>query len=103
MKVRRDARLELTGTNLLINSVEQEDAGDYDCEVSHLGYLLVNTSNVEQEDVVYYDCEYSHLRYLLRTEQNSKMLEAMIVRLVTEDTCSSIVSKRRILETMIVR
>ncbi len=33
MKVRRDSRLELAGTNLLINSVEQEDGGEYDCEV----------------------------------------------------------------------
>jgi hypothetical protein len=33
MKVRRDSRLELSETNLLINSVEQEDGGDYDCEV----------------------------------------------------------------------
>ena len=41
MKVRRDARLELAGTNLLINSVEQEDGGEYDCEVggSHIFHL----------------------------------------------------------------
>ncbi len=31
--MRRDSRLELAGTNLLINSVEQEDGGEYDCEV----------------------------------------------------------------------
>ena len=33
MKVRRDPRLDLIGTDLVIKKVELEDKGDYDCEV----------------------------------------------------------------------
>ena len=33
MKVRRDPRLELKGTDLLIKNLELEDRGEYDCEV----------------------------------------------------------------------
>ena len=33
MKVRRDPRLELKGTDLVIKNLELEDRGDYDCEV----------------------------------------------------------------------
>ena len=33
MKVRRDPRLELMGTDLVIKNLELEDRGEYDCEV----------------------------------------------------------------------
>ena len=33
LMVRRDARLRLEGTNLVISKLEAEDAGNYDCEI----------------------------------------------------------------------
>ena len=33
MVVRRDKRLKLDGTNLIISNVETEDNGHYDCEI----------------------------------------------------------------------
>ena len=33
MVVRRDRRLRLEGTNLVISDVESEDSGEYDCEI----------------------------------------------------------------------
>ena len=33
MVVRRDRRLRLEGTNLVISNLEPEDSGEYDCEI----------------------------------------------------------------------
>ena len=40
MKVRQDPRLQLMGTDLVLQSVELEDGGKYDCEVSKYASIM---------------------------------------------------------------